>query len=126
MANSDNVVRCGLTPKHVDIDELLAITDFSPVIPMTVEPQKNDDGSFEYVVPVDDFRLREYHLTAGQSLTTPTYEGACIWFVLSGEVKLSNQQHYSGPGSAFYQRPGEVNVINATSDVMLYRASAVL
>ncbi|ELC3206676.1 mannose-6-phosphate isomerase, class I [Vibrio parahaemolyticus] len=125
MANSDNVVRCGLTPKHVDIDELLAITDFSPVIPMTVEPQKNEDASFEYVVPVDDFRLREYHLTAGQSLTTPTYDGACIWFVLSGEVKLSNQQHYSGSGSAFYQRPGEVNVINATSDVMLYRASAV-
>ena len=29
MANSDNVLRCGLTPKHVDVAELLRITDFS-------------------------------------------------------------------------------------------------
>ena len=29
MANSDNVLRCGLTPKHVDVDELLAIADFT-------------------------------------------------------------------------------------------------
>ncbi len=29
MANSDNVLRCGLTPKHVDVDELLRVTDFS-------------------------------------------------------------------------------------------------
>ena len=28
MANSDNVLRCGLTPKHIDVDELLRITDF--------------------------------------------------------------------------------------------------
>src|SRR6202012_4358237 len=29
MANSDNVLRCGLTPKHVDVPELLHITDFT-------------------------------------------------------------------------------------------------
>ncbi len=29
MANSDNVLRCGLTPKHIDVAELLKITDFS-------------------------------------------------------------------------------------------------
>ncbi len=33
MASSDNVVRAGLTGKHKDVDELLAITDFSPHAP---------------------------------------------------------------------------------------------
>ena len=31
MANSDNVLRCGLTPKHIDVGELLKITDFTPL-----------------------------------------------------------------------------------------------
>lgn len=124
MANSDNVVRCGLTSKHVDTRELLEITDFSPITPATIKGRENTDGSTDYIVPVDDFALREYKLEKGQSLTTPEGNGACIWFVLSGEVKLDNQQHYSNSGSAFYQRPGEVNVFRAISDAVIYRASA--
>lgn len=52
MANSDNVLRCGLTPKHVDVPELLTITDFSaladPRLPAV-------EGPFD--VAVRDFRL---------------------------------------------------------------------
>ena len=33
MASSDNVVRAGLTPKHVDVAELLSITNFTPDSP---------------------------------------------------------------------------------------------
>lgn len=33
MANSDNVLRCGLTPKHVDVPELLRVLDFIPSMP---------------------------------------------------------------------------------------------
>ncbi|MGY2573037.1 mannose-6-phosphate isomerase, class I [Vibrio sp. C8] len=124
MANSDNVIRCGLTSKHVDTRELLEITDFSPITPATVKGRANTDGSTDYIVPVNDFALREYKLEKGQSLATPEEEGACIWFVLSGEVKLDNQQHYSNSGSAFYQRPGEVNLFRAVSDAAIYRASA--
>lgn len=57
MANSDNVLRCGLTGKHVDVDELLAITDFSaladPRLPAI-------DGTFD--VAVRDFRLTRVEL----------------------------------------------------------------
>ena len=52
MANSDNVLRCGLTPKHVDVPELLRITEFAEL----PDPRWPDvAGSF--VVPVPDFRL---------------------------------------------------------------------
>ncbi len=52
MANSDNVLRCGFTPKHVDVAELLRITDFSEL----AEPRwPAVDGAFH--VPVPDFAL---------------------------------------------------------------------
>jgi len=58
MANSDNVLRCGLTPKHVDVPELLRITNFTeladPIWPAV-------DGRF--AVPVPDFALSELDLT---------------------------------------------------------------
>ena len=38
MANSDNVMRGGLTPKYVDVDELLAILDFTPGVRGLITP----------------------------------------------------------------------------------------
>ncbi|HET6877036.1 MAG TPA: mannose-6-phosphate isomerase, class I [Jatrophihabitans sp.] len=52
MAASDNVLRCGLTPKHVDVAELLRITDFSEL----AEPRW-PEGPEGFAVPVPDFRL---------------------------------------------------------------------
>src|SRR6202012_368497 len=56
MANSDNVLRCGLTAKHVDVPELLAVTDFRPLR----EPRwaAIGDGAISALdVPVPDFGL---------------------------------------------------------------------
>ena len=39
MANSDNVLRCGLTPKHVDVPELLRIVHFEPATPASCAPR---------------------------------------------------------------------------------------
>ncbi|MFN2518764.1 MAG: mannose-6-phosphate isomerase, class I [Jatrophihabitantaceae bacterium] len=52
MANSDNVLRCGLTPKHIDVPEVLKVTDFSPL----AEPRWPEDASW-FAVPVPDFEL---------------------------------------------------------------------
>lgn len=92
-------------------------------MPKTLAGKPSLDGGLDYIVESDDFQLREYRLDKGQSLTTPDELGACIWFVLSGEIRLGNHHHYSRSGSAFYQRPEEVNVIHATSDALIYRAS---
>jgi mannose-6-phosphate isomerase len=52
LANSDNVLRCGLTTKHVDVPELLRITDFAEIAQARWPAV---DGSFH--VPVPDFAL---------------------------------------------------------------------
>jgi mannose-6-phosphate isomerase len=57
LANSDNVLRCGLTPKHVDVPELLRIADFSPLAEPLWEPRVSDEPRVVFDVPVPDFRL---------------------------------------------------------------------
>ncbi|UQA95111.1 mannose-6-phosphate isomerase, class I [Streptomyces halobius] len=64
MANSDNVLRCGLTPKHVDVPELLRIVRFASGDPGILRPEA--DGTEEvYETPIDEFRLSRYVLAPG-------------------------------------------------------------
>lgn len=44
MANSDNVLRGGLTNKHVDVTELLRILDFLPIAEVDLRPDVHIDG----------------------------------------------------------------------------------
>lgn len=53
MANSDNVLRGGLTPKHVDVDELLSVLTFSENTPHILRP----DSTGVYATPAPDFCL---------------------------------------------------------------------
>jgi mannose-6-phosphate isomerase class I len=68
MANSNNVLRGGLTPKHVDVAELLSILSFSagPAeiiegVPCVGQPQME-----RYITPAAEFELRRLRLPAGQ------------------------------------------------------------
>ncbi|MHA6760378.1 mannose-6-phosphate isomerase, class I [Streptacidiphilus sp. PAMC 29251] len=64
LANSDNVVRGGLTPKHIDVPELLRIIDFRSAEPGVLHPVPvpGSDGEEWYPTPIDDFRLSCYTL----------------------------------------------------------------
>ncbi|MFG2821900.1 mannose-6-phosphate isomerase, class I [Kitasatospora sp. NPDC048365] len=60
MANSDNVLRCGLTPKHVDVPELLRVVDFEAAAPQVLRPEADATGERLYPVPIDEFRISRY------------------------------------------------------------------
>jgi len=125
MANSDNVLRAGLTNKHVDADELLKVARFDAVNTELIDPIESD-GGIEYPVPADDFCLTEYKLAAGQQLTLPKNEGPCIWFVLSGEMTIEGETKHWRSGSSFYQIPNSTSNICAQTELALYRSSAKL
>jgi mannose-6-phosphate isomerase len=57
MANSDNVLRGGLTEKHVDLDELLKIASFVPKAPERIAPVVLSDCEKVYPVPAEAFSL---------------------------------------------------------------------
>jgi mannose-6-phosphate isomerase len=56
MANSDNVLRCGLTAKHIDVPELLKVADFRELADPRWPVRYNGFGA-DLAVPVEDFRL---------------------------------------------------------------------
>jgi mannose-6-phosphate isomerase len=69
LANSDNVVRAGLTGKHIDVPELLKLTD--PAVPVPViEPRPLGAGVFAYDSPAPEFRLYRAELSAA-AVTLP-------------------------------------------------------
>jgi mannose-6-phosphate isomerase len=57
MANSDNVLRAGLTSKHVDTDEVLANVDYVAAPPIRIAPERFHGSTSVYYAPVDDFEL---------------------------------------------------------------------
>ncbi|MFK4805845.1 mannose-6-phosphate isomerase, class I [Microbacterium sp. ZW CA_36] len=57
MAASDNVLRGGLTPKHVDAAELVSVLDPTPGLPPVIRARALGDGIGQYDVPVSDFAL---------------------------------------------------------------------
>ncbi|KLO33609.1 mannose-6-phosphate isomerase, class I [Mycobacterium haemophilum] len=58
MANSDNVLRGGLTPKHVDVPELLRVLDFNPTPEEALRPPTHCEGfAVVYETPTDEFEV---------------------------------------------------------------------
>jgi mannose-6-phosphate isomerase len=58
MANSDNVLRGGLTPKHVDVPELLRVLDFTPASTESLHPPLDQDGfELEFLTPASEFAV---------------------------------------------------------------------
>jgi mannose-6-phosphate isomerase len=67
MANSDNVLRGGLTPKHVDVPELLRVLDFTPADESALRPAVVTDGiELAYETPAPEFAVSVLHLGAGE------------------------------------------------------------
>lgn len=72
MANSNNVLRGGLTAKHMDVAELLTILDASPLAEPRCEVCAGDGQSpAEYRTPVADFRVRTLRPGASMMVEEP-------------------------------------------------------
>ena len=65
MASSDNVLRAGLTTKHVDVDELLAAGDLRPAPPARVPPRPAGPAEQVYPTPAEEFELSVIDLQPG-------------------------------------------------------------
>lgn len=88
MANSDNVLRGGLTPKHVDVPELLRVLDFEPIDLPLVLPEPAGDGSVRYRTPAPEFALRRFDLIEGSGQVPLTEAGPGIVLCSSGTARL--------------------------------------
>jgi mannose-6-phosphate isomerase len=85
MANSDNVIRGGLTPKHVDVEALLAIVKFNDGPARVVAP----DANGVYATPADEFEVARLRVDAGQQAPRPAVRGVDIWLATSGRAQIT-------------------------------------
>jgi mannose-6-phosphate isomerase len=89
MANSDNVMRGGLTPKHIDVDELLSVLDFTPGFAGLVKPVEEAPGLWRYPVPAPEFALWRIE-SSGTPVPLPASDGARILLVTDGSLSVAS------------------------------------
>lgn len=106
MANSDNVLRAGLTPKYIDIPELVANVKFEakPANQLLTTPVKRG-AELDFPIPVDDFAFSLHDLSAQE--TAIDQKSAAILFCVEGEAVLSKSEQ------RLVLKPGESAFISA-------------
>jgi mannose-6-phosphate isomerase len=89
MANSDNVLRGGLTTKHVDVPELLNILTFEGGTPEVFDGQPVSAQERVYRTPAEEFELRRIALSAHSRYAGEATYGPKALLVLHGSAKLT-------------------------------------
>jgi mannose-6-phosphate isomerase class I len=88
MANSDNVLRGGLTNKHVDVPELLATLSFRDGPPSILEGRTSSETSREYETPAEEFALERIEVTPGVPYSGGREHSADSLIVIEGAAAL--------------------------------------
>lgn len=119
MVNSDNVLRGGLTPKHIDVVELLKHIDFKGLVPEILTGEVTFEGERNFTLPVPDFGISELQLSNGYEYISNSFS-AEIYLILEGEV---NCHHFNCKrGEAFVVLADTDYTIRGVSDAFLYKA----
>lgn len=129
MASSDNVLRGGLTHKHVDVPELLATLSFREGPPALVETQPGAPGEERYETPAREFRLSALKLVRGRAYASPERRSVEILLCTSGSARVQDVAR----GEELPLRRGEALLVpaalrayTAEGDATLHRAGVPL
>jgi mannose-6-phosphate isomerase len=122
MSNSDNVLRAGLTPKYIDVPELLKHTIFEFTHPEILHGiQRGPVTTFN--CPVPDFTIDKIQLNEGDRWTNRG-SGPEIFIITSGEQEWEGEAGIlSKKGDAVFTIPGEAYTVRALSPVVMYKAA---
>lgn len=118
MAASDNVLRGGLTPKHIDVPELLRVLDATPGVVPTLAP--TDAPVTAYPVDVDDFSLRRVTLL-GEPVTVEVESPAMV-LATAGSVTVSGADaavHPVAIGTALFVADETVLTLAGTGEAFI-------
>lgn len=116
MANSDNVLRGGLTPKHIDIEELMKHVKFEPTYPNVLLGDKLNEQETLFPCPVSDFGLSKIALKAGESYTINS-QSLEMLLIIEGQVTIDG----------IVYNAGEVAMVKALQEITIQaNASSVV
>ncbi|WP_435599279.1 mannose-6-phosphate isomerase, class I [Streptomyces anulatus] len=123
MAGSDNVLRCGLTTKHVDSQELLRVIAFSAAPVRILRPTATGSGEELFATPVDDFRLSVVRPGPHREAVALDFLAPQILLCTAGTVSVIGPEgEIALPvGSSVYAPAGEP--VTVAGDGTVYRAT---
>jgi len=128
MANSDNVLRGGLTPKHIDVAELLKHVKFEATLPRIISSDPTGNAQpivagpiTTYRTPAPDFELSRIALPQNEQIAIQA-RSVEIFIVLEGEVLVEEN-----PANAFLRKTGDAFLAFDTAKLELRaRENAVI
>ncbi len=125
MANSDNVLRCGLTPKHVDLPELLKVMRFEPEPIRRLHPEPVSPIEELYRLSAEEFSLSVIRLISENRKEALSVNGPEILLCLEGAAGIEPGEKsmisLSRGESVFV--PGSLKDYRISGIGTLYRAS---
>lgn len=126
MANSDNVLRGGLTAKHIDLPELLKVLSFEETVPDILSPSPDSQGERTYPTPAEEFVLSEISTSKQVHYRSPEKRSVEIILCVKGSAKIFGDES----GSPAHIKKGESILIPASldgysieGDSLLYKAT---
>jgi len=127
MANSDNVLRGGLTPKHVDVPELLMIMDFRFMHPQKLRPEPGRQPAERiYDTPAAEFQLSAIGVSEGISFLSERDRSVDILICMEGTARiqgLKNSDSESVEKGMSVLIPAAVGPYQIVGEATLYRAT---
>ncbi|MFZ5564473.1 MAG: mannose-6-phosphate isomerase, class I [Thermodesulfobacteriota bacterium] len=125
MANSDNVLRGGLTAKHVDTDELSRILAFKPMVPRILRPVAVSKCERLYPTPAPEFSLSVMSITGDQPCSPANHNSAEILLCVQGEAVLCEEK--GGEETSLFKGmsafiPASAGSYHLKGDAVFYRA----
>jgi mannose-6-phosphate isomerase len=129
MANSDNVLRGGLTPKHIDAPELFRVLTFQEKTMTVLTPRWVDKCEGRYVTPAEEFALSVVAVQGGDVYRSAEKRSVEILLCTRGsaEMVLSNRNApvTVGKGSCVLV-PAAAPAYRIAGDATLYKAAVPL
>ncbi len=121
MANSDNVLRCGLTSKRVDRGEILRVVDFRPAPPRRPAPVRGSGAEEVYPTPAAEFRLSRLALRG--PWTPAERSGIELWIATEGSCAVTSAWgSLSLRAGESFVVPGWVADFSISGEALLFRA----
>jgi len=122
MANSDNVLRGGLTPKHIDVPELMKHVLFSGIVPNVMKGKSIGATEKNYPCPVPDFGINKIELNGN---VYGSFATSCEIFILiegGAIVNAGNTNLVIKKGESFVILPGQEYTIASSGIALLFKA----
>lgn len=129
MANSDNVIRGGLTLKHVDILELLRIVNFEEKSIELLMPEQSEQTEIYYPCAATEFLLSKIHVNQNNNFTSSQKRSVEIMMCVDGNASIkdiaSGKTINLEKGTSVLI-PAVVNMYQLKGEAILYKAAAPL